>query len=57
MGRSEGDEQRVERVNHPLESVANHFTDHGGEDNARARVDIFYSVNGSHQRPQHRAAA
>jgi hypothetical protein len=27
--------------------VANHFTDHGGEECARARNEFFYNLNGS----------
>jgi hypothetical protein len=33
--------------------VANNFTEQGGEEIARAEIDIFYSVNARVQRPQH----
>jgi hypothetical protein len=49
------DEQRVEKVDHPLESVADHFTDHGGEDTARATIDKFYNLNAEVQRADARA--
>jgi hypothetical protein len=32
--------------------VAKHFTDHGGEGDARATVDIFYNVNDLVERPR-----